>query len=447
MKRIVVALALGGSLGLHVMGRAREIESPPDNSASPGRPVLVASQPIPEISENCAWVPESRSARVVSAFMNVQAGASARSLNRAPERVIRDEYAGLSAVALDPVRGEIAVQDENLFRILVYDRTAGTRSTRGRTEPKRIIGGNQTKIEYNSAIHVDKAGDIYSVNNDVMNTMIVFPGGAEGNIVPMREVRPIRPGPSHRAYGIAIDETADEIYLTFQHPAMVGVYPKKADKLEAPLRILAGDRTKLADPHGIAIDVERQLMYVSNHGATSTSQRDANGVLVLPTQGRENVVAGTGRFEAPSISVYSLKASGDTPPIRVITGPKTQFNWPTLVSLDTERQELFVANDAADSVLVFKADDEGDVAPTRVIKGRRTGLKNPTGVAVDMAHNELLVANMGNHTVTVYSRTANGDAVPLRTIRAAPEGKQALMIGNPGAVAYDTKRDEILVPN
>jgi len=36
---------------------------------------------------------------------------------------------------------------------------------------------------------------------------------------------------------------------------------------------------------------------------------------------------------------------------------------------------------------------------------------------------------------------------PLRTIRSAPLGKQALAIGNPGAVAYDTKRDEILVPN
>ena len=444
MKRTVVLLALAGSAAFHVMGRA---DGSGPVGQSPQGPVLTASQPLPEIGEECGWRPGSRAARVVSAFRNVQAGASARALNRAPERVIRDEYAGYSAVALDPLRGEIAVQDENLFRILVYDRTAGSRPTRGSTEPKRIIGGNQTKIEYNSAIHVDRAGDIYSVNNDVMNTMIVFPGGAEGNLAPMREVRPIRPGPSHRAYGIAIDETADEIYLTFQHPAMVGVYPKRADKLEAPLRILAGDRTRLADPHGVAIDVERQLMYVSNHGATSTSQRDPNGNIILPSQGRERVVAGTGRFEPPSITVYSLKAKDDEPPLRVISGPKTQFNWPTLISLDTQRQEIFVANDAADSILVFKADDSGDVAPTRVIKGPKTGLKNPTGVTVDMVNDEVFVANMGNHTVTVYPRTANGDAAPVRTIRGAPEGKEALMIGNPGAVAYDTKRDEILVPN
>jgi hypothetical protein len=54
---------------------------------------------------------------------------------------------------------------------------------------------------------------------------------------------------------------------------------------------------------------------------------------------------------------------------------------------------------------------------------------------------------MGNHSATVYRRAASGDAAPLRTIRSAPVGKQAQIIGNPGAVAYDSRREEILVPN
>lgn len=54
---------------------------------------------------------------------------------------------------------------------------------------------------------------------------------------------------------------------------------------------------------------------------------------------------------------------------------------------------------------------------------------------------------MGNHTATVYRRTASGNVAPLRTIRSAPLGKLALAIGNPGAVGYDSKREEILVPN
>jgi DNA-binding beta-propeller fold protein YncE len=117
------------------------------------------------------------------------------------------------------------------------------------------------------------------------------------------------------------------------------------------------------------------------------------------------------------------------------------------MTVDEDRNEIFVANDMDDSILVFDGNASGDVAPIRVIKGPKSGVKNPTGVFIDKKHGELVVANFGNHRATVYPITADGDVPPLRTIRAAPEGKLALSIGNPGAVAYDTKRDQILVPN
>ena len=145
-------------------------------------------------------------------------------------------------------------------------------------------------------------------------------------------------------------------------------------------------------------------------------------------------IRGSGRSLPPSISVYPLQASGDTPPLRVIEGPQTQLNWPATIYLDAEREELYVANDADDSVLIFRATDSGNVAPIRVIKGPKTGIKNPTGIFVDPKNDEVWVSNMGNHSATVYPRTANGDAAPLRIIRSAPVGKQALAIGNPGAV-------------
>ena len=70
-----------------------------------------------------------------------------------------------------------------------------------------------------------------------------------------------------------------------------------------------------------------------------------------------------GRFEPPSITVYPIRASGDTPPIRIIEGPQTQLNWPSHLFVDPERGELYVANDVGDSVLVFRTSDSGDVAP------------------------------------------------------------------------------------
>jgi hypothetical protein len=98
-------------------------------------------------------------------------------------------------------------------------------------------------------------------------------------------------------------------------------------------------------------------------------------------------------------------------------------------------------------VLVFRITDNGDVAPTRVIKGERARIKNPTGLTVDQRNNEVWVSNMGNYTISAFPVTANGNAAPLRTIRGGPTDRVALMIGNPGAVGYDKKRQEILVPN
>ena len=114
---------------------------------------------------------------------------------------------------------------------------------------------------------------------------------------------------------------------------------------------------------------------------------------------------------------------------------------------DPERGEIYVTNDTTDSILVFDADASGNVAPKRILKGPKTGLNNPTGLTLDFKNNELWVANFGGHTATAYRMNASGDTAPLRTIRAATDGTPSLMIGNPGAVAYDTKREAILAPN
>ena len=124
------------------------------------------------------------------------------------------------------------------------------------------------------------------------------------------------------------------------------------------------------------------------------------------------------------------------------------MNWPTGIAFDADRRELFVANDMGPSILVFDANARGDVAPKRVLKGPKTKLANPTAVALDIKNDELWVANFGGHSATAYPidrggrrRAAAHD--PQRHRVTAP----SLMIGNPGALTYDSKREEILVPN
>ena len=83
----------------------------------------------------------------------------------------------------------------------------------------------------------------------------------------------------------------------------------------------------------------------------------------------------------------------------------------------------------------------------RIIRGDRTGINRPMGLAIDAKNDELWVANFGDHTALVFRRTANGNEAPKRIIRNAPAGTPTTGFGNPMAVAYDSKRGQILVPN
>ena len=86
------------------------------------------------------------------------------------------------------------------------------------------------------------------------------------------------------------------------------------------------------------------------------------------------------------------------------------------------QDELFVANTAANSILVYGRLASGDTAPIRTISGAATGLNGPSTLVVDKVHGELLVANQGNSSITVYSLTAGGNAAPIRTLSGAATG-------------------------
>jgi DNA-binding beta-propeller fold protein YncE len=463
-----------------------------------GGPRLVKIEALPEMNatgEMCQFMSASAGAEQTLLAMAQARGQAAGSAaadprnliqDRPPLRVIKDPYPTYSAVAMDFKNEEIVLLDENLFQILAYDRTANTPAKAAMTEPKRVIAGHQTKVEFNCGLYIDqKNGDIYAVNNDTLDTLVVFSREAKGDVPPTRELHT-----PHRTYGIAVDEAKQEMYLTVQDSPMIVVYHKYAAGQEKPKRVIRGNKTQMADVHGIALDTKNGWIFVANYGngayyeeggdptAGLLSQRPrginrpgdapaggtaaehapaapaaAAGAVSSGSEDNDDERGGlrrkegSGYFTEPSITVYKMTDSGDVEPARVIKGNKTMLNWPAHIFFDEERNDLYVANDGGDNVLVFKGTDNGNVAPTRVIAGKKSNVKNPTGVYVDPVNKEIVVSNMGNHMATVYPIDANGDVAPKRIIRGAPLDTPALQIGNPGAVAYDTKRDEILVPN
>ena len=118
-------------------------------------------------------------------------------------------------------------------------------------------------------------------------------------------------------------------------------------------------------PHGIAVDEKDRLLFVNTWGHHS-----------------DVGVAGTGKWLPPAIKVYPLDANGDAKPLRVITGDKTQLDWPAAMKFNPDNGDLYVANDIGQSILVFAQcvqSCRATLRRRRVIHGPSTRLRNPTG--------------------------------------------------------------------
>jgi DNA-binding beta-propeller fold protein YncE len=351
----------------------------------------------------------------------------------APARTVADSYPSFHSVAVDPEAGQVVISDSNRGAILLYDRSSGDNSHR-MVSPKQEIRGPRTGMMFVAGISVDPPQrEIFAVNNDIGDRMEVFSYDMEGNIKPKRVL-----SVPHGVWGVSFDSMRQEVAISVEHPNTVVVYRRDASGSEAPLRVLHGRETELADPHGIVTDAAHNEMLVANHGSWAPLTRE-----------EEEALGGSigGHFALPSINTYGVEAKGDEKPIRKIQGAQTQLNWPMGMSLDASHDEVAVANYGTNSVLIFRRDASGNVAPVRVIKGNRTGIVGPMGVAIDVKNDELWVTNYSEHTAVVFARTASGNVAPKRVLRNAPAGTPAVGFGNPGAIAYDSKRDQILVPN
>jgi DNA-binding beta-propeller fold protein YncE len=350
----------------------------------------------------------------------------------APVRTVADPYPSLHSVAVDPENDRVVMSDSNRGGLLVYDRSTGSLSS---NVARRVtqVRGPATGMMFVAGVALDPGNhELFAVNNDIGDRMEVFPYDAEGNVRPKRILFV-----PHGSWGLALNRQRDEVAITVEHANTVVVYRRDATLGDAPLRVLHGPNTGLGDPHGIAFDEERNEISVANHG---------NWAPLTRAESLQGGVQG-GRFDLPSISTYAGDAKNDEAPVRTIQGKRTGLNWPMGMSLDAIHDEIAVASYGNDSILIFHRTDQGDVAPVRAIHGNLTAIAGPMGVSIDTKNDEIWVTNYREHTAAVFARTAQGNVAPKRLVRNALPGTPAVGFGNPGAVAYDSKRDQILVPN
>ena len=358
--------------------------------------------------------------------------------NIAPIRVIRDRYPVFAGVAVDTSNDKAVLSDDNTYSLLTYDR-AVPGSNKRITEYRAKLAGSKTGIGRVCGIGVDPVSqEMYMVNTDSTDDMLAFSYNQSGDVPPLREL-----GVDHGSWGMSFDQEHNELFMTVQHLNKIAVYRRTAQGDEAPLRFIQGLQTGLVDPHGIFVDTRNDEIVVANHHSFHEVE---TGVLEAMANFRY-LLQSTGRYVAPSITVYARTAQGNAAPLRTIQGSKTRLDLPLGVAVDTERNLIAVTNDQTNSILFFSRTAQGNVAPMEAIEGPATGLKNPGGIYIDAKNNEIWVTNWGDHSATIYARDARGNVAPLRMIRSAPQGEPVSGIGGVLGMAFDSRRDEILVPN
>jgi hypothetical protein len=376
--------------------------------------------------------------------------------------MVVDPYPALNGIAVDSQNDVVIASDPNRKSLLLYDRTRNP-AENGQTRPVRQIIGPATYIGMVASVVVDsQRQEIFTANNDIEDTVVVMPYAAKGNAAPRRVL-----SVPHQAWGLALGKSTDELAVTAEIFNAVVFYRREAKGVEAPVRVIRGPKTRLADPHGIYWDDVNGEIGVASHGnfrgvIHNSGAGCAPGPLAAKSDSTKSETAKSessqsgspksaaeedGEFRLPSIAIFSATAKDDQAPLRTIEGDATKLDWPMGIAEDSGHNTIVVSNNGDNSILIFDRQRGGNVAPVRIIRGERTGINRPMGLAVDAKNGEIWISNYGDHTALAFDSAADGNIAPKRILRSAPAGTSTPGFGNPMALAYDTKRSQILVPN
>jgi len=160
------------------------------------------------------------------------------------------------------------------------------------------------------------------------------------------------------------------------------VFSRLANGDVAPLRIIAGPKTRINRARGIAVDPVHNIIAVGN--------RDPQGILI-----------------------FNRTAQGDVAPLRIITGPKTGIYATKGFTVNSARKEIIATVEARgvqvnrnlgeSFVGVWNYTDNGDVAPKAILKGDSTMLIAPRGAAINLKDQEMYVIDKVQNGFFAYA--------------------------------------------
>jgi hypothetical protein len=288
----------------------------------------------------------------------------------------------------------------------------------GDIAPISTIDGAGTRLSDPYGIALDSMGNIYVLNDYVANapvaeggSVVVFSTGSKGNASPMTTIA----GPHtllRSVQSIAVD-SAGNIYVAAGEPAPSGVrvFAKGSTGDTPPRSNIGGLNIKFENPDGLTVDQTGRLLVANGSGLpgrggvfflppgangdvkpTRAIAGDRTGIdwpvgIAVDLQGKIYVANARGANFSPSIKIYSSDSEGNVPPTSTISGTATGLIDRNIrgIALDSEGN-IYVTSDSHDttesSITVFKAGSNGNVKPMAVIAGNNTGLSSAVGIAI-----------------------------------------------------------------
>jgi hypothetical protein len=223
--------------------------------------------------------------------------------NVAPVGTISGSNTGLSdpeGVAIDPVNGDIYVANtaggsSEYGTITVY-----APGNYGNVAPIATIAGYSTGLSSPEGLVLDASGNIYVPNGNA--TITVYAAGSNGDVAPTATI-----GGSYTKlsspYQVALDSSNNIYVANYQGSTGINVleFAAGSNGNLAPIKTIAGTKTKLDGTDGIALDGSG-----NEYGANYTSN---------------------------SITVYKAGSNGNRKPIRFIEGSKTELDGPEGITI------------------------------------------------------------------------------------------------------------------
>ena len=261
-----------------------------------------------------------------------------RSGNIAPLRTIAGAATGLtdpSYIAVDSL-GHVFVTNATANSVTEYASRAS-----GNATPVATLSGGVTQLSFPQGIALDANGRIYVANGASTPYITVYRAGANGGVAPSQTIYDAIGFFS--LAGMAVHGTTIYVANTdFNFNTQVSEYPTSANGIVSPSAQIGG----LNAPLGVAVEGNGKIVVVDSD-AIEVFAANAHGI-PLPLQtiagartllnGPAGVAAGpAGIFVAdgstPAVTSFALGANGDVAPSTDLSGAKTKLAAPIGIAI------------------------------------------------------------------------------------------------------------------